>query len=232
MTKQKHSSTITMEPRDPRYKDSILTIPNTICFVRLIGSFIMFGIAVAGWRYWFVGLFLALSLSDWIDGKLARWLRQRSDFGARLDSTADAILYACLVAGAVLLVGEKLQREWIWLAVGIGSYVLTTTVGLVKYGRVPSYHTYGAKITQWFALVAGISLILEWSVWPMRIAVISVTLTNLEATMISFVLDEWRADVLSLFHVWPTEKDEHQPDENPDNKAKTSEVASNNSSTD
>jgi cardiolipin synthase len=193
-----------LEPRDARYKNSIFTVPNVICLARLIGSFVLFSFAVMGWQYWFVGLFLVLSLSDWIDGKLARWLHQRSDLGARLDSAADAVLYAALISGVLVLSWERLQPELIWFAVGIGSYAVTTGAGLWKYGRVPSYHTYGAKATQWIALVAGVCLILDWSVWPMRIAVIAVTLTNIEATAITCVLKEWRADVLTLFHVWPT----------------------------
>ena len=91
-----------IEPRDEKYKDAIFTVPNLICFGRLFGSFALFGVALLGWPYWFVGLFLALSLSDWIDGKLARWLHQRSDFGARLDSAADAMLYAALIGGACI----------------------------------------------------------------------------------------------------------------------------------
>ena len=195
-----------IEPRDARFKNSIVTVPNVICFVRLLGSLVLFAFAVLGWRYAFVGLFVALSLSDWIDGKLARWLQQRSDLGARLDSTADAALYSGLVGGALLLSWETLKHEWIWLAIGIGSYLLTTGAGLWKYGRVPSYHTYGAKCTQWLAFVAGVCLILDWSIWPMRIASIAVTLTNLEATAITCVLKEWRADVLTFFHVWPQSK--------------------------
>lgn len=197
----------TIEPRDEKYKNSIVTVPNVICFIRLIGSFVLFAIAILGWRYAFVGLFLALSLSDWIDGKLARALHQRSDFGARIDSTADAALYTALIAGAFFLSWETLRYELIWLAVGIGSYLLTTGAGLLKYNRVPSYHTYGAKGTQWLALIAGIALVLGWSVWPMRIAVIAVTLTNLEATAITYVLKEWRADVSTLFHVWPQKQE-------------------------
>lgn len=194
------------EPRDERYKDSIVTIPNLICMGRMVGSLVLFAIAMAGFRYWFVGLFLVLSLSDWIDGKLARWLHQRSDLGARLDSRADAMLYTALIGGALILSWDQLQHELVWLAIGIGSYLLTTGAGLWKYGRVPAYHTYGAKVTQWIALAAGICLVLNWSVWPMRIAVIAGALTNLEAIAITSVLNEWRADVLTLFHVWPEDK--------------------------
>jgi cardiolipin synthase len=151
-------------------------------------------------------LFAVLSLSDWVDGRLARWLHQRSDFGARLDSFADAALYAGLLGGALLLSWETLQHELVWISIGLGSYVLTTGAGLLKYGRVPSYHTYGAKGTQWLALFAGGFVVLEWTVWPLRLAAIAVTLTNLEATAITCVLNEWRADVLTLFHVWPNDR--------------------------
>jgi len=200
------TSTKPVEPRDARYKNSIFTVPNVICMGRLAGSFVLFAFALMGWRYGFVGLFLALSLSDWIDGKLARWLHQRSDLGARLDSAADAVLYAALIGGALILSWDLLQHDLVWLAVGIGSYVVTSGAGLWKYGRVPSYHTYGAKLTNWLALIAGIFLILQWSVWPMRIVVIAVTLTNLESTLITLALKSWKADVLTLFHVWPTHK--------------------------
>ena len=194
------------EPRDERFKDSIVTVPNVICFVRLIGSFVLFALAVAGLRYWFVGLFLALSFSDWIDGKLARWLHQRSDFGARLDSAADAVLYAALIGGMFLLSWGSIKHELIWLAVGIGSYGLTSGAGLLKFGRVPSYHTYAAKGTQWLAMIAGVCLVLGWAVWPLRLATVAVTLTNLEATAITCVLKEWRADVLTVLYVWPSDR--------------------------
>jgi cardiolipin synthase len=202
MLVNRERSTPQQEPRDPNYKDSILTIPNAICFVRIAGSFVLIALAVAGWRNAFVGLFLFLSLTDWIDGKLARWLRQRSDFGARLDSAADAILYTALIGGALMLSWETLRHELVWMSIALASYALTTGAGLWKYGRVPSYHTYCAKGSQWLVLIAGISAILGWSIWPLRIAMIAVTLTNLEATAITCVLKEWTADVLTLFHVW------------------------------
>ena len=215
-TKNSNADPAELEPRDERYKNSILTVPNVLCFVRLAGSFVLFGVAITGHPYWFAGLFLFLSLTDWIDGRLARWLQQRSDFGARLDSTADAVLYAALIGGAVVLRWDQLKDVLPWLAVGLGSYAVTTAAGLWKYRRVPSYHTYGAKFTQWVALIAGLSLILAKAVWPLQIATVCLTLTNLEATAITLVLKQWRTDVLTVFHVWPTEKQDRplaQPDQ-------------------
>jgi len=188
---------------DDAYRDYIVTIPNIICVVRLVGALSLFYFAITQNLGYFVGIFVVLRLSDRVDGRLARWLKQRSDFGARLDSFADSVLYGSLLFGLLWLKGEVLRHEAAWWIVGILSYALTTGAGLWKYGRVPSYHTYGAKISQWLVLIGAVCLLLDYSAWPFRIAMLAGTLTNLEATVITWYLPEWRADVLTLFHVVP-----------------------------
>ncbi|MCA9133311.1 MAG: CDP-alcohol phosphatidyltransferase family protein, partial [Planctomycetales bacterium] len=189
------------EPRDEAYRHWIFTLPNVICMVRLLGSLCLLALAVFGFRYAFVGLFVALTLSDWIDGRLARWLHQRSDFGARLDSFADASMYTALLLGIVILSRDIVIAEFPWLAMALSSYLLTTLAGLIKYHRVPSYHTWAAKKSQGLVLLAGITLIFWQSVWPLRLAAVAVTLTNLEATLLTVLLPTWQADVSSLRHV-------------------------------
>ncbi len=185
------------------YKDRYLTIPNVICVARFIGSLGILWFAFIGNATVFVIGFVVLSLSDWVDGKLARWLNQRSEFGARLDSASDATLYGCLAIGSLMLKWKQLQPEVVWLTVPLVSYAVTTGYGLWKYGRIPSYHTYGAKYSQWLVLGGASAMLLDWSMWPMRVASMAVTLTNIEATAISFVLPTWRVDVLTLLHVLP-----------------------------
>ncbi len=189
--------------QDRALADRRWTIPNVICGMRLVGALGMLVVAHFGHAEAFVITFVVLSLSDYVDGKLARWLNQRSDFGARLDSFADSILYGSLFLGALYLKWDTLRYELPWIAMAFGSYALTTGYGLWKYGKVPSYHTYGAKLTQWLVLFGAVALLMEWAVWPFRIAAMAGTLTNLEATAITWLLDEWRADVLSIRHVWP-----------------------------
>jgi cardiolipin synthase len=188
---------------DSFYRDKILTIPNIICFLRLAGALWLFVLAMQSNRLLFTGVFVFLSLSDWIDGRLARWLKQRSDFGARLDSFADLVLYGALFFGMFWFRGGILIEEMGWWLAGLASYLLTTFAGLWKYGRIPSYHTYGAKTSQWLVLVGAVCLLLDYSVWPFRIAMLAVTLTNLEATAITWYLPKWKADVLTLLHVLP-----------------------------
>lgn len=190
-----------VEPRDETYRKWIFTIPNVICMLRLFGSGVLLVLALCGLRFWFVGLFVGLTLSDWIDGRLARWLHQRSDFGARLDSFADAALYSALLIGSAVLCWSEVVAEAGWLAPAIGSYFLTTLAGLVKYRRVPSYHTWAAKKSQGLVLLAGVALVLGWAVWPVRVASVAVIATNIEATLLTVMLPTWQADVSSLWKV-------------------------------
>jgi CDP-diacylglycerol--glycerol-3-phosphate 3-phosphatidyltransferase len=185
---------------DNPYRDRYVTIPNIICAVRLAGALALFALAFTQNSQLFAGLFAALSLSDWIDGKLARWLNQRSDFGARFDSLADSVLYAAMFFGLVWLKWDVLRLEFGWWLAAFLSYLITTSAGLWKYGKIPSYHTYAAKLSQWLMLAGGLSLLLDYSIWPFRVAMLATTLTNIEATAITWHLKNWRADVLSLRH--------------------------------
>ena len=188
------------EIRSP-FQDRIVTIPNIICGFRLLGSFGLIGLALTNNARLFAGGFVILMFSDWIDGRLARWMNQRSDFGARFDSFADSFLYAVLFFGLACLRWDAMKQESPWWIAAFLSYVLTTSAGLMKYRKIPSYHTYGAKISYWLILFGALSLLLEYSVWPFRVAMLSVTLANFEATAITWRLPEWRTDVLSLRHI-------------------------------
>jgi cardiolipin synthase len=187
-------------------KHKYVTIPNVICTIRLIGSIWLFWVAIQNHLWLFTWAFVALSLSDTVDGRIARWFNLRSEFGARLDSFADSVLYGALFFGLFWFRADVLIQEAPWWIVGLLSYLLTTGAGLWKYGRVPSYHTRGAKISQWFVLAGAVCLLLDYTIWPFRLAMFLVTLTNLEATAITWLLPKWQADVLSILCVLPSKK--------------------------
>lgn len=185
----------------PRRTSRLLTVPNSLCLLRLFGSPLLIVLAIADQTFVFLGWFLTLAMTDWIDGKIARYFNQRSTLGPRLDSWADATLYGCLLIGALWLEGAVMAAEWGWIAAAIGSYALTTAAGIWKFGRWPSYHTRAAKASWFFMLLGVACLMADISVWPFRIAMGVVTLTNLEATLITTVLTQWRSDVPSIWSV-------------------------------
>ncbi len=200
------------EPRDARYRDWVFTIPNIICFARIVGSVALLILALFGQKKWFVASFIVLNLSDWIDGWLARTLHQRSELGARIDSVADAALYGALLLGSGVLCWPTISHELWWLAAPIASFAASVIAGFVKFGKAPSYHTLAAKRSQPLVLIAAILLLLFNWVWPMRIACLAVTFTNLEALALTLVLQQWQADIPSFRSVVRAERSGNQRD--------------------
>jgi CDP-diacylglycerol--glycerol-3-phosphate 3-phosphatidyltransferase len=184
------------QPTSRRY----FTVPNVLCAIRLLGSPVLIVLAWLGLPGWALAWFIFLSLTDWFDGKLARLLKQETEFGARLDTVADVTFYSCTLLGMVLLRSEVFEREVGWIAATVGSYALSVTAGVIKYRRMPSYHTQLAKVSWLLVFVAILAVFAEWSPWIIRAAMFGVTVTNLEATLITILLPEWRANVRSVFH--------------------------------
>ena len=177
-------------------------VSNLLSGFRLIGSPLLLVLAYGQLRTAFLAWLVLLMFSDWLDGKLAVAWKLRTELGARLDSVADAAMYGALGIGAWLLMPEFVWREAGWMLAAIGSFGLTATVGLIKFGRTPSYHTLGAKISWFLTAVGTLVAMFDGPAWPFRVAMVAVTLTNLEATAISLVLPRWQADVRSLYHAW------------------------------
>ena len=77
--------------------DAIWTVPNALSLLRLLMIPLFIWLLLveqsAGWA--FVVLFVS-GVTDWLDGKLARWLGQSSKLGALLDPAADR-LYVIII---------------------------------------------------------------------------------------------------------------------------------------
>jgi phosphatidylglycerophosphate synthase len=189
------------KPAQARRTKRIATIPNIICVLRILGSILLLRLAILGHCIQFLWLFVALAISDWLDGKLAILLNQRSELGPRLDSWADFSLYAALFWGILILSGNSLASEWGWIASALISYTLATCAALWRYHCWPSYHTRSAK-TAWFLILVGaISLLADYNAWPLRIALIAVVMANLESLLITVLSPIRRDDVGSVLQV-------------------------------
>ena len=183
----------------PKVSGLTFTIPNVICLCRIVGSFGLVPLAIADRPLAVLTLFLALMFSDWIDGKLAILLDQRSELGPRLDSLADLTMYAGLLFALIWLRAAVIAGEIEFLAAAGITYAASCGFAAWKFSQLPSYHTRSAK-TSWFLMaVAAVSLFLDWSVWPFRVALVAVSLANLESIFITALLHEPRTDVISWF---------------------------------
>jgi cardiolipin synthase len=77
---------------DPKPRDRVLTLANGISFLRLLGVPIFLYLFLVAHSYgWAVAVLAVGGTSDWVDGYVARRLRQVSRLGELLDPFADRL---------------------------------------------------------------------------------------------------------------------------------------------
>ncbi|MBD2758788.1 CDP-alcohol phosphatidyltransferase family protein [Yimella sp. cx-573] len=103
----------------------IVTVPNALSFLRLLGAPFFFWLILAEHDWWALLVLVISGFTDYADGKLARMLGQTSRLGQLLDPAADRLyILATIVALAVRevipwwLVGVLLGREVFVAALG------------------------------------------------------------------------------------------------------------------
>jgi len=86
--------------------------------------------------WWIISLILVSALTDWLDGRLARWSRTVSNWGKVLDPLCDKV--AVLLISAALAIEESLPLWFVMLIavrdvlIVTGSVFLTRHIGEVK----------------------------------------------------------------------------------------------------
>ncbi|MFP3949402.1 MAG: CDP-alcohol phosphatidyltransferase family protein [Longimicrobiales bacterium] len=178
---------------------SILTAPNALGIARLVLSPGLAVLGALGDGTAFLILFLTLEATDWLDGKLAIRLNQRTRFGARLDTVADMTMYGALLVGLVLLEGATFLGEWPWILPALVGFAVSWSLSFWKFGVLPSYHALSAKVSWLLAVLAAVALLFLDRIWPVRVAAMAVTLANVEAIALTLRLDRPRSDVRSVF---------------------------------
>jgi CDP-diacylglycerol--glycerol-3-phosphate 3-phosphatidyltransferase len=158
-------------------------------------------ILVAAWRgshETFLWLAVYCMVSDIVDGKIARWLGQSSEFGARLDSWADQMMFLGGPIAAAWLQPQLLKSELPFVLAVVGGNIVAVAYGYYKFGQLTSYHTRAAVLTAYIA-GAGAIIAITWG-WPwlFRAGALVAIYSVAEEIVISFTLDVWTANVPSL----------------------------------
>jgi phosphatidylglycerophosphate synthase len=121
-------------------------LPNSLSWTRLLLVPVLWLPAIAGQgRLVGVGLIIA-GLTDFLDGYLARRLRQPSTRGAQLDALADTLLLLSAAAWIELLHPEILGENTVLLAATFATYVTALAVGLVRFGNFKNLHLHSTKV--------------------------------------------------------------------------------------
>lgn len=150
-------------------------------------------------RPWlFLGVLVFAGFTDVLDGFLARTLGQISELGSHLDSWGDFSIYSTMAAGAWLLWPDQVAHEWLPFCAIVASFSLPVLVGLYKFGRLTSYHTWSVKIAVAITYAGYLLLFADYTPWLFRVAAIFCVIAGIEEILITLVMQKERADVRSL----------------------------------
>lgn len=86
------------------YSDAIFTIPNVITIIRFLGTPLFVWLVLFRHEYgWGVFVLALMGCTDWIDGFVARILKQTSKLGRIMDPLADRVALVTVVVTMVIV---------------------------------------------------------------------------------------------------------------------------------
>jgi len=182
-------------------KSSWLTIPNLFSLFRIVSVPILIYVALIDKPNLFLILASFSLTTDAIDGYLARRLNQITNLGTTLDSVGDMMMYFTMPLCGWLLWPEMVMKEIGYIIVLMISFIVPMIAGALKFGRMPSYHTWLAKTSTMFISIAT----MVWFIWQypflFRLAVVIQILVMTEYIAITIKLKKWKGNIPSYWHI-------------------------------
>jgi cardiolipin synthase len=133
--------------------DRVWTVPNALSVLRLLGVplflWLLLGPEEDGWA---LVVLMVSGFTDWLDGKLARWLDQGSRLGALLDPAADRLYIVCTLVALAL---REIVPVWV-VALLVGRELVLGVMLLVlrRHGYPPLQVHYLGKAATLLLLYA------------------------------------------------------------------------------
>lgn len=160
-------------PEDQLSHDRVWTVPNLLTVLRLVGVPVFLALVVTGRDGWALLVLAVSGITDYVDGALARRLRQVTRLGQLLDPVADRLLILSAMVG---LLARGLLPWWFvaaLLARDLAGSILVRRVRNVGYRGMPV--NFAGKAAT-FNLLYGFTLLLlaawrpDWTAWVLPVA--------------------------------------------------------------
>jgi CDP-diacylglycerol---glycerol-3-phosphate 3-phosphatidyltransferase len=179
---------------------SAFTLPNVLSASRILLAPVLVALAATERETLFLILLAISLLTDALDGYLARLLNQTSELGVKLDSWGDLLTYVTMAAGLLLLWPHFFRSEFWFLAMGTGFYLLPMIAGLLKFGALPKFHTWAAKLAAVLIAPSYFVLALFGNPWPFRVVICFHIWVALEEFLIVYILQRYETNVPTFIH--------------------------------
>jgi CDP-diacylglycerol--glycerol-3-phosphate 3-phosphatidyltransferase len=181
---------------------SIYTISNGLSVYRLLAAPAVAAAALTGHRSLFVVLALVSLGTDAIDGIIARWRREETPLGARLDALADSLTLVAGLIGVWVFERAPFIENPVWLVLFLGALALATATTLLRFGRLPAFHLYSFKAADVGMTAFFTTLFLYGFVpWAYALTLGFAALAALEIFAVALVIPEFRTDLKGLWWV-------------------------------
>lgn len=153
--------------------------------------------SIAG--FWLGAMVVAGFLSDVYDGALARRWNTASSALRVADSAVDIAFYLGVLAAIMQRDGSAI-RERLWLLVAVIALELFNCLfGLIKFHRMPSYHSYAARVWGFLLAVSAVTLLtFNRGHWLVTITLAWGVMYEFVVLAMSALLPEWAHDVKTL----------------------------------
>ncbi|MGV6808171.1 MAG: CDP-alcohol phosphatidyltransferase family protein [bacterium] len=185
-----------------------LNLPNLISALRIGSAPVLVWLALSGMHEEYLWVLLFALATDGIDGYLARKWHQVTRLGAQLDSWADLIIYTVMLFGLWQLWPQWFDAESGYLIIAFSFWLMSVLLAVVRFGRLPSYHTWGSKIAAVGLAPAYFLLVLLEIQWPFRAVMLFFVYVAVEQLVITAILHRWQRDVKSFWHALRIVRDE------------------------
>lgn len=181
---------------------SVYTLSNALSVYRLLAAPAVAAAALTGHRTLFIVLALVSLFTDAIDGVLARWRREETRFGARLDALADSLTLVAGLTGVWVFERAPFVENPRWLGLFLGSLALAVAVSLARFRKLPAFHLYSFKaadigMTAFFAAL----FLYGFVPWAYALSLGFAALAALEIVAVALVIPEFRTDLKGLYWV-------------------------------
>ena len=178
----------------------ILTWPNRITMARLLLAPMLIALGHLGYRHTFLILFAVLLCSDMLDGYLARRLHQQTELGTQLDTAGDVVMCVTVMLGGWFLWPDLITNEAPFFLATLGLLAISGLTAIIKFRRLPSYHTWTAKCSTALLGIGVWFFFAEITPWIFRIAVGALAASAIEETGITLLTKKWHPNIPSIFH--------------------------------
>ena len=177
-----------------------LNLPNLISSLRIGSAPVMVWLALYNLPTHFLWVLLFALATDGIDGYLARRWQQVTKLGAQLDSWADLIIYTVMLFGLWRLWPEWYEKESPFMIVAFSFWMVSVLLAVVRFKRLPSYHTWCSKVTA-VILAPSYFLLVIWGIeLPFRAVMLFFVWVAFEQLIITTILHRWQRDVPTFWH--------------------------------